>query len=378
MKVFPLLDLLRAFAALTVLVYHFIAHWDWTEFPSSGPLAWFRGGWMAVDLFFVISGFVIGQSAFHRLDAHGRGFRGGFLRARLARIVPLHVVTLLAFVVVVEPALVRQDDFWPNLAAHLLFVHNLSFDWYGAINGPNWSVGTEMQFYLLMALAAPCLRTARVWTIALLGIGVAWLWRWGAWALYQPRPLDIAYMAQTQLPGMLDEFAIGLLLARFVRAPSGQALLHRLGTHAPSRYALALLAALCWWVLFTLYQDHDYWGVPAMAVFFRTALALGAALVVLVLCGWPLPDAPRFTPAALYLGKVSYGIYLWHLPVLVLLGRHTELDPPVALMLAVAATIALAALTWHLVEQPVLARWSRAGRRTRRSWPASVARPDAL
>jgi peptidoglycan/LPS O-acetylase OafA/YrhL len=64
---FPLIDVLRGFAALSVLVYHVIAHFDWTRFSTSGPLVWFRIGWMGVDLFFVISGFVITLSAFERL-----------------------------------------------------------------------------------------------------------------------------------------------------------------------------------------------------------------------------------------------------------------------------------------------------------------------
>lgn len=359
MTVFPWLDAARAFAALSVLVYHLIAHWDWTGFPASGPLAWFRGGWMAVDLFFVISGFVIGLSAFSRIDAHGSGFRAGFLRARLARIVPLHVLTLLAYVALVEPSLIQRADFWPNLGAHLLFVHNLFFDWYGAINGPNWSLATEMQFYLLMALAAPWLRRARPGSIALASIGIAWAWRWGAWALYQPGPQDVAYMAQTQLPGMLDEFAIGLLLARFVRAPSGQAFLRRLAADARRRCALLALAALGGWAVVSLEQAWDYWEWPAMAVFFRTALAACAALLVLALCGWPPPKRGVLAAGALYLGKVSYGIYLWHLPVLFLLGQHSELEPWQALLVAVPATVALAALGWHAVEQPLLRRWAR-------------------
>ena len=52
-------------------------------------------------------------------------------------------------------------------------------------------------------------------------------------------------------------------------------------------------------------------------------------------------------------------LYVWHLPVLFFLGKHTQLAPPVALLVAVGATIALAALTWHFVERPLLERWSR-------------------
>ena len=372
--VFPLVDLVRVFAALTVLVYHLIAHWEWTGFPGTGPLAWFRGGWMAVDLFFVISGFVIGLSAFSRIDAQGPGFRRDFLRARLARIVPLHYVTLAAFVLLVQPALRAQPDFPANLGAHLLFVHNLFFDYYGAINGPNWSLGTEMQFYLLVALAAPWLRTMRWWRLALLFFAIAWAWRWGSWWLLHDGPADRPYMAQTQLPGMLDEFAIGLLLARFVRSPRGRNGLARLAAAPALRYAGLVAIACGWWAVFRLHQDFDYWEQPAMAVFFRTALGGCTAALLVLLCGWPLTATQPLARIATYLGKISYGIYLWHLPVLFLLGEHTHLPPGVALAIAAPATMMLAALTWHLVEQPALRRWGRAGS----SSPAAAVRmhPD--
>jgi len=65
---FENIDLLRAFAAISVLVYHVIELSSWKSFPINGLLSWFRIGWMGVDLFFVISGFVITLSAFSILE----------------------------------------------------------------------------------------------------------------------------------------------------------------------------------------------------------------------------------------------------------------------------------------------------------------------
>src|SRR3954451_23805604 len=95
---FPLIDVLRGFAAISVLVYHVIAHFDWIGFKTSGPLVWFRISWMGVDLFFVISGFVIALSAFARLQQGGLvDFWRSFSLARLARIAPLYYLTCLIF-----------------------------------------------------------------------------------------------------------------------------------------------------------------------------------------------------------------------------------------------------------------------------------------
>ena len=367
---FPLVDIVRGCAALSVLVFHLIAHWQWEDFPAWGPFAWFHEGWLAVDVFFVVSGFVIGLSAFSRFEAQGSAFRADFLRSRLARIAPLHWFMLLVFVLVVEPGLWRSEGFAANLVTHLLFLHNLSFEHWGAINGPNWSLAAEMQFYLLVALAAPWLARTAPWRFVVLFVAIAWVWRWGAYVvLGAPGPVDRAYMGQTQLPGMLDEFAVGLLLARFVRTPSGQAFLARISGHAGLRYGLTALVAGVWWLLMEVLAGNDYWQEPAMAVFFRTPFALCAGATLLLVCAWPLPRRRALVAAPIYLGKVSYGIYLWHLPVLVLLKRHAELQPLAALCVAVPVTVALAALTWHLVEKPAMS-WPSFPRRREPRAPA--------
>lgn len=362
---FPLVDALRGFAAVSVVVYHLIAHWDWTAFPEGGPLAWFRAGWMAVDLFFVISGFVIGLAAFSGVEREGAAFRRGFMRSRLARIVPLHVLTLGVYVLAVEPQLRATPGFWPDFVAHLAFVHNLYFPFSGSMNGPNWSLAAEMQFYVVMAMAAPWLLRSPPWRFAALFVAIAWAWRDLAWHLTIPGPLDAAYMAQTQLPGMLDEFAVGLLLARFVRSEAGASAVDRLAHDGRLRWAGVALVALLWWGLFGIFLSHDFWAEGAMAVFFRTGIAGCTALVLLLLCAWPAPARLSAWQPLLYLGQVSYGIYLWHVPVLFLLGRYTHLAPWQALAFALPLVVALAALTWHGVEAP----WLRMARRPARSEP---------
>ena len=152
---FDTIDILRGFAAISVVVYHVIEHFQWNNFPATWPWLWFRVGWMGVDLFFVISGFVIGLSAFSEIDKRGEhAFRPGFFRRRLARIVPLHYLTMLVFIAFISPHLLFQHLFL-NLGSHLLFLHNLVPQLHGASNGSNWSLATEMQFYVLMLLIAP-------------------------------------------------------------------------------------------------------------------------------------------------------------------------------------------------------------------------------
>jgi peptidoglycan/LPS O-acetylase OafA/YrhL len=370
---FPSIDMLRGFAAISVVVYHVIVYWNWQTFPETGPLTWFRVGWFGVDLFFVISGFVIGLSALADIERHGRqGFRKPFWRRRVARIVPLHYLTCLIYVVFISPELLF-NKIWPNALSHLLFVHNLIPGWHGAINGVNWSLGAEMQFYLLMLLVAPWIGSGRVWQIALTLVGITWAWRFGSWYLMDPKDADRAFAlwrVATQLPGMLDEFAAGLLLARFVRSEPGRRFVDAAAARKRLLLPVAGSCALVLWPIFTLYWDYSaFWFFPAMVTFFRTPLAIAWALLLLIACTLNGDFWLRITRPLRYLGTISYGIYLWHLPVVLSLKRINGLSPSNALALTIGLAIVFAAISWHFFEKPLIERYGRLGH------PAVLPRP---
>ncbi len=358
---FETVDILRGFAALSVVVYHFIEHFGWKEFPSSGPLLWFRAGWMGVDLFFVISGFVIGLSAFTEIDRHGAWqFQRGFFARRVARIAPLHYLTMLVFVAFISPELLFEN-FWINLVSHLLFVHNLNLNLHGAINGSNWSLATEMQFYVLMLLVAPWIRIGRWWAIAAVFVGIAWAWRYGVTVFVQPSAQlgsFPVFVAATQLPGMLDEFVAGLLVARLVRSEFGEKLL---GGGVSVRVALFALAAIAVTVTMSIFWRYaSFWNFPLMVTMWRSLLALAFALVLLFTISIKVSGVPRkFLSPLYYLGTISYGIYLWHLPVLLSLKKLTWISPGVALTWGIGLTCVFASVSWHLFEQPLIKRLRR-------------------
>lgn len=354
-------DVLRGFAALSVVVYHVIEHFGWETFPSTGPLLWFRAGWMGVDLFFVISGFVIGLSAFAEIDKRGPwGFQGEFFSRRLARIVPLHYLTMLVFVVFISPELLF-NNFWINLSSHLMFVHNLHIKLHGAINGSNWSLATEMQFYVLMLLVAPWIRTGRWWAIVAVFIGTAWAWRYGVTLFVQPSsqlgPFPV-FVAATQLPGMLDEFVAGLLLAKLVRSELGKKLL---AGGLPVQVALFVLAVIVVSVTMSIYWRYaSFWDYPLMVTMWRSLLALACALVLLFTISIRVTGIARKLLSPLfYLGTISYGIYLWHLPVLLSVKRMEWINPSTALPWVIGLTCVFASVSWHFFEQPLLKRLRR-------------------
>ena len=175
---FDNINLLRAFAALSVLVYHVIELYPWKSFPVEGPLLWFRIGWLGVDLFFVISGFVITLSASQLFEQYGDKFHKIYLRRRIVRIVPLYLLTGFLFVLFCEPAILNNLGLlFKNLIYHLLFIHNLDPATHGAVDGPNWSVGVEMQFYLLIMVTIRFLVRVHPGLILIGCIIISWIWR---------------------------------------------------------------------------------------------------------------------------------------------------------------------------------------------------------
>ncbi|MFZ4834139.1 acyltransferase family protein [Rouxiella sp. Mn2063] len=350
---FDSIDILRGFAAISVVVYHVIEHMNWKEFPTTGILSWFRYGWMGVDLFFVISGFVISLSAFNQINKNGsHHFKREFLSRRVRRIVPLHYLTLFIFIAFISPTVIF-NHFFTNLVSHLLFIHNTNYDYHGAINGSNWSLGAEMQFYILIALTAQWLKNVKWWVLAGTALLISYSWRFAAFSLVdlsQPLGVFKLFVSSTQLPGMLDEFAAGILLARLVTSEIGAKIL---SYKYASKIILLIASIVICYLSFSVYFKYaSFWQYPYMVVFFRTAIAISAATILLFLC---TIKAPKYIKLVLspfyYLGTISYGIYLWHLPILLSIKKIEWLSHSQALVIILSMTLVMSSLSWHFFEK---------------------------
>jgi peptidoglycan/LPS O-acetylase OafA/YrhL len=351
MKKFPLVDILRGFAALLVVFYHVIEVSKWTSFPFSGLALLPRFGWIGVDLFFVISGFVIGLTAMG--DAcGGEAWRWRYMRRRLRRILPLYLATMACYLFFVHPHMLAQG--WMSVrhvGSHLLFLHNLSPITYGSVNGPSWSIALEMQFYVLMVLTAA--RMARMsWPkVLMVWFCVSLGWRFASTLLLPPGSsnTDLQMMLATQLPGVMDQFACGICLAKLVRDGKLAYRPARLLGWGAVAVGLLTLAAL------TLRAFATYWDYAGMIIFWRTLLSAGFA--ALLACFILVPVAGGWATRPLrYLGEISYGIYLWHFPILLTLVEKTQLRGLDLLFTTVACTLVMAALSWHGLERLWLVR----------------------
>lgn len=344
------IECLRAVAALAVVACHvsILGGYDATSFWAR--LAGF--GAVGVDLFFVISGLVITSAAL-RLHPTA-GFARTFWLRRAARLLPLYLLTSIAFLILVDASALTSGHALFQLSTHLLMIHNWFPTTASAINPVTWTLGVEVQLYLLsfaavslgLLSAAPPPRLAFV---AIGGMVLALVWRAAVWWLATG---DDRAFWMNQPFGMLDGYCLGAVLACVVNRIAISARVARLLT----------ACGIAWIALsFALLPHHpaQFWQSPTLPMLLRTTLAIGFFLLVLAAVKSDnVAPIGRLKTLFIWLGKYSYGIYLWHLIVIMLAIRAGYLDWPLALITLVA-TIGLAAMSFHWVEQPVQ-RWARA------------------
>ena len=351
----PGLDGLRAFAVIAVLLYH-------------ADLSWIRGGFLGVEVFFVISGYLITTLLLTEWHQQGRINLVAFWLRRARRLLPalyLLLVVTLAFAVAFLPgevARLRDDAFaaFAYVTNWYLILGEQSY--FETVGRPSllqhlWSLAVEEQFYLLwpllLTVALWGLAPSRRWQRSRLALYIALAGAAGSALLmailYQPGgdPSRIYYGTDTRVAGLL----VGAALA-FVWAP-GQ-LPRWAGRIRPLLLDVAGLVALGALVWFYLWLDQYQ---PFLFQGGFTLVALATAVVILVavhphthlgshLLGWrPLR----------WIGLRSYSIYLWHWPVFML--TRPELDVPFTglplLALRLATTIVLADLSYRFVETPI-------------------------
>jgi peptidoglycan/LPS O-acetylase OafA/YrhL len=319
----------------------------------------------------VISGFVITLSAYkgwqeeEAARAAGqvgvRSFRRAFFVRRLARIVPLYLLTGVLYLFYVDRNLLNMT--WgvqfTHYLSHLLFLHNLYPDTHGSINGPTWSIGLEMQFYLFIALVMPWMARQRIWVVGSVLLLTAWAYRYVMTLVFVPTvaspTLQVIYTSQ--LPGTLDEFGFGIVLAlalvrggRFVESwlvPSWR----NFAIWGTAAVLLFIAAMAIFW------PRSAFWYFTPMIVFWRTFVCLAVVCALAAAVTYPRQAGSLLKPF-LYLGEISYGIYLWHMLVLLLMMHRYQLTGGVLLYVTLTLSCGLAALSWHAMERPIM-NWAR-------------------
>ncbi len=357
---YPTIDALRAIAAFSVVVYHVIGYNQWTGFYRY-PGFLLRQGWLGVDLFFVISGFVISLSLFTLFDS-GRPYRSKFMIKRAVRIVPLHYLTCAAFVIAIAPQLVFQSGFAKDTALYATFLYNFDFRHSGIINSPNWSLTVEIQFYILIVFIIPFLRRANPFLVLASSLLIAAAWRAACYWAWKDSPDKIfaLFFYTTQLPGMIDSFAMGFVIARIMTDSEYDTLRDRCSRNLPLFGALAIVAyGTAHYIFSRVPPSYEDWHIGFrlyILISHHVLTASAFTLLVLVSCFLNGSMWLKISAPLRYLGVISYGIYLWHLTVILALKKIPDLSHVSRLILTLGLTVVLASAAWHLIEKPLSRR----------------------
>jgi len=361
----PALDGLRALAVGAVIAYHLD--------PS-----WARGGFLGVDAFFVLSGFLItslllgewGQSQTIKFAA--------FWGRRARRLLPALLLVLAAVAVYAATSVPATN--LGQLRGDGLATLFYGANWRFIVTGQSyftlytaasplrhmWSLAIEEQFYLVWPLVAfACLRLARGrrWLLAAVcALGTVASALIMA-AVYSPADPSRAYYGTDSRAQLL---LIGCLLAIVLNRWKPR------GASARATVSVAGVAGLayCAWAWADI-SDHAAW-------MYRGGYLLFGLAVVAVIAAVVQPDRPRYLlrsllslPPVVWVGRISYGLYLWHWPVIVYVTPdRAGVDGWQLALLRVALTFAIATLSFYLVELPI--RTGRVpGRRLRVALPAA-------
>ena len=340
----PEVDGLRTVAVMPVILFH-------------AGFTVFQGGFVGVDVFFVISGYLITTILIGELE-RGEFSILRFYERRARRILPALFTVILCSIppawIVLDPA--RFTDFSESIGATILFASNILF-WMeagyfdeGTENKPllhTWSLAVEEQYYIFFPVMLFLLwrygRRSSLATIVLLTLISFGLCLWGA--------RNASTANYYLLPFRMWELFVGSICAFLATSPASQR-----GSQALAGLGLVMVVAS----VFLINSDMPFPGTVTLGP------VLGTALIILFARPGTWVVWILSLKGMVWIGLISYSLYLWHQPIFALArlrlnnGRTLELPEMGALVIL---TIILATLTYWLVEQPFRKRGKRSGKR---------------
>ena len=372
----PGLTGIRALAALLVVGHHLNAivgpRMMFVDLPFSRVEVThlLTIGWVGVNVFFVLSAFLLTVHLLQRLRrAPMKEILGPYLLARVLRVVPAYWVQIAILFALAWVTLGTPPEWARYIPAHLVFLQNLSYPAHSAINGVYWSLPVEFFFYLLLPVViafvssrmanglSPRRLVMRACVVAVAAVVIMIGWRYLAFTLTHARGIPVLFWATVQLPGLADQFGLGVLagcLFVALGAPdSGRSLRWSIAADVLTVVGLAGLAG-------TMYLMHyafnDYWSGKPLFYFWNIVASTFVALCVFgAAVGGRITRLAFESRVAIFIGTVSYGMYLWHFPVAAFIAQRLDMHGMGLGMFAVwtmPAIIAVSAASYYLVEKP--------------------------
>ena len=337
----PDIDGMRTVAVISVVLYHAeITFAGWQFLP---------GGYLGVDIFFVISGYLITTLLLTELDRTGQISILKFYERRARRLLPALLVVMLASLPFAWHYLMPEQlvDFAKSLVYSLLFASNFYWDsslqQYGAESAlfkpflHTWSLAVEEQYYIIFPLLLFSIyKWGRSQLALMLSLGIVLSLLYAQWMTGRDQSFSF-YM----LPTRLWELLAGSMSALFLLREPFHGSVSRLRKLMPSLGLLLILGSLS-----SFHIDAHHPG------FLTVIPVLGTVLVICFMRDEDWVTRALSFPLMVYVGLLSYSLYLWHYPIFAF-GRMTDMAPSAADKgFWVALTVLLSLLTHYAVEKP--------------------------
>ena len=348
----PALDGIRGLAVLFVVASHLpvllsyqaVTPWNFLNRLLSG-------GFLGVDIFFVLSGFLITSLLLMERSNHARISLPRFYARRALRLLPALYLLLAVDLVISVFEKSSLSGQWNETWTSLLYLNNWYYVWpwlrHGSLNfesnlGHLWSLAVEEQFYLIWPMVLMLLlklRRTKVLSplVIVLFISAIVLRRT---ALWHAHVFWMVILIRTD--ARLDSLLIGALLALFYRYVVVNKTVLKLFAYA----ALPLFIVIA-------YQG------PNSSFFYTSGFTLVAVVVLVMILAsveqaWLVCQVLEQSWLR-FIGRISYGIYLWHFVVFTFLSKHFFVGPrAIRILIGLSITLAITMTSWYLVEQPAL------------------------
>lgn len=341
-------DTVRATAAMMVFLFHagYLLHFaeaGYNRFPSTGIINWTRAVWISgtvgVNLFFVLSGFLLFYQLYKKREPLSRDSIKQYVKKRLLRILPLFYFSTLAIIFIFRPNILTTDGGIQaaiyNLSLFIIFTVPAKI-----INPVSWTLIMEIHFYLALPIFYYFFhkRQRIFWFFVIIGFGL----------FYRAILVTLVDQTSRYTPANLDFFAFGMLGAYlYVTAPW----IKNLGRH----YIQLLL--LLTFGFFVYMYDLDF--KPTLAyVLAPTFFGLITTTCMLSFLANEQSLLARITNSRpiLFIAKISFGIFLWH-GVIIEQVQQLPISNLPKFYISLVFTLVLATITYYTIEAPFINRY---------------------
>lgn len=328
----------------------------------------FTFGWLGVPIFFVLSGFLLALPFVRELDVldGSKVNIRAYLIRRILRVFPAYYFQLLVLILL---AYVFQFGEYPRGAAswfaHLTMTFFSPPYFIAGINGAWWTLPIELGFYLMLPMLAVLLKPQRWILLVMFCLGTMMSYRYMIYSVYLGTDVPL-YTRVSLLPGVMDSFGLGMLAAycvQHIRVKEGFEI-HAANT---ATFAMFLGYGISLWVMYQFWMHYwsGGWMSYAFTPLFSAAIACGVfgAARGSTWAHWIFGNQ-----LMRFLGKISYSLYLWHLPLIGALKLAPNLQQigahryAISLAICTSVLIAVSWMSWRFIEVPGIAWGKRLSR----------------